>query len=215
VHDFQLPLNTTNHPVWIREVTNVGHPRISGLWWALYDNGRRSDVWYYTATPDRNDGKMLSNYHLDSISIPARDRVVFRVQGEMFRPGGAWWIVGKEFVFRDSSSYILFSRVRNAFGFFHSYDIDDNGGVLSVSTEREINGRFETRELEPVSEKTAHACGFRASDLTEAGEREFSWSKLEKIAGCIMNQRGTAIRYRNLKAGSFVERGGSPSHKSP
>jgi len=215
VHDFQLPLNTTNHPVWIRELTNVSHPRITELWWALYDGGYRTDVWYYTATPDRTDNKLLSNYRLDTLSIPVKDIVVFRVQGEMFRPGGAWWIVGKEFVFSVNDSIIIFLQVKNAFGFFHSYDIDSHGGVLSVSTEREVGGRFETREVEPVSERTANACGFRATDLTEAEEWRFSWWKLVKIAECITSQYRAVVTSRNIETPSFVERAGSPPQKSP
>ena len=96
VRDFELPLGSIKHRIWIREVSDVSHPRISELWWALYDDGSRTDVWYFTANPDRTDGKMLSNYLLNSVSMATSELAVFRVQGEMFRPGGAWWIVGKD-----------------------------------------------------------------------------------------------------------------------
>ena len=211
VRDFALPLRSVKHQVWIREVLDVSNPRISELWWALYDDGRRSDVWYFEASPVRADGKALSNYRLDSLSTPDKSRAVFRVQGQMFRPGGAWWIVGKEFVFRTSASAVTFAHVRNTFGYFHSYDTDSSGGVLSVSTENEVNGRFEAREIDPVSEDSAGVCGFRDPELAE--EWEFSWQQLAKVARCIVNARGAIVRHRDLRAPSFVERGGSPPLK--
>lgn len=211
VRDFELPLRSIKHRVWIRELLDVSHPRISKLWWALYDHGRRSDVWYFEASPDRMDDKMLSNYRLDSLSTPEKSHVVFRVQGEMFRPGGAWWVVGKEFVFRTSASAITFAHVRNAFAYFHSYDTDSSGGVLSVSTENEVNGRFETREIDPVSESSAGVCGFRDPVLAE--DWEFSWQQLDNAARCIVSERGAVIGHRDLRAASFVERAGSSAKR--
>jgi hypothetical protein len=116
VKDFII-FRSKDNTLWIREVLDSSHPRIFELWWAIYDKGVRGDVWYFTAIPHRNDDKILSNYQLDSIFTPEKDIVIFRVQGSMFRPGGAWEIVGKEFIFRANDKEIILNRVRNAFDF--------------------------------------------------------------------------------------------------
>jgi hypothetical protein len=208
--DLEFPLGSPGHRVWIREVIDSHHPRISELWWALYDQGRRSDVWYFTVDPDQADGKVLSNYRLEDISLLAKDRVVFRVRGEMFRPAGAWWIVGKEFIFHADDRVIDLVQVQNTFGFFHSYDIGDSGAVLSVSTEREVNGRLEERSMGVVSGTGARACGFR--DPQE--DRTPSWRELLRVAQCITGHRDVKVAYRSLSSRSFVERGESPPKKS-
>ena len=47
VHDFKIPVN--GFDVWLREVRDHSHPRISKLWWAIYDNAKLCDIWYYTS----------------------------------------------------------------------------------------------------------------------------------------------------------------------
>lgn len=59
--DFELPSRSSNRPLWLREIVDRSHPRIAKLWWALYDGGRRSDVWSFMAIPDRTENKILSN----------------------------------------------------------------------------------------------------------------------------------------------------------
>ena len=210
IRDLEFPLGSPGHRVWIREIIDHNHPRISKLWWALYDQGRRSDVWYFTVDPDLADGKVLSNYRLEDLSLPTKGRAIFRVQGEMDRPGGAWWIVGKEFVFHADDRAIDLVQVRNTFGFFHSYEIGDSAGVLSVSTEREVNGRLEERSMKPVSKAKARACGFR--DPSEGWAP--SWQECLRVAQCVTGQREAKIVYRSLKSRSFVERGESPPKRS-
>jgi len=204
VRDFELPIRSSKHRIWIREVSDINHPRISELWWALYDDGRRTDVWYFTANPNKTDRKMLSNYLLNSVSMASNEFVILRVQGEMFRPMGAWWIVGKEFAFKASTQRITLENVRNVFGFFHSYDKDGTGGVLIVKTERELKGRYQVREINPVSDDSAHACRFQDPTLTDRWQ--FRWSDLEMAAQCLTDMSGAVVKYRDFKSASFIER---------
>ena len=204
VRDLELPSASSNHPLLVREIMDHSHPRIARLWWALYDGGRRSDVWTFQAIPDRTDGKMLSNYRLDSVSMPTKDTAIFRVQGEMFRPGGAWWVVGKEWAFAVSENAIALTRVRNVFGFFRGYDTGEAPGSLSVSTEQEISGRFEIRTLDAVPSNALRACRFRDPLLDE--NWTFSWASLLEVAQCITNKPGATVTFRDLSATSFIER---------
>jgi hypothetical protein len=206
VHDFELPSPGSKRRLWIREVENHG-TRIADLWWALYDDGRRSDVWEFVASLDRTDDKVLSNYALDGFSMPEKDVVIFRVRGEMFRPQGAWWVVGKEWSFKVNGSALTLDRVRNVFGFSQGYDTGKKAASLSVSTESESGGRFETRALDAVSKKTQQACGFR-DPMEDDGWRS-SWVLQVKAAQCITGKPGAKITFRKLDAPSFIERGGS------
>jgi hypothetical protein len=63
IRDFQLPLRDTSKKLFLRQVvvSNAG-ARITKLWWALYDDWRRGDVWYFQMEPEQNDDKALSNY---------------------------------------------------------------------------------------------------------------------------------------------------------
>jgi hypothetical protein len=209
VYDFELTSRSSNRRLWVREIVDRSHPRISRLWWALYDGGRRSDVWSFEAFPDRTDNKVLSNYRLDNVSMPTKDTAIFRVRGEMFRPGGAWWIVGKEWIFAVSDSAITLTRVRNVFGLFRAYDL--SGGEigeappsLSVSTEQEISGRYEIRAVDAVPASTLNACQFQ--DPLFDDNWEFSWSSLLKIAQCITGKSDAKVSFRALNAASFIER---------
>lgn len=208
VHDFELPSRSSKHRLWIREIEDHGG-RIADLWWALYDGGRRSDVWGFDARSNRAGNKVLSNYTMDGFSMPAKDVVIFRVQGEMFRPQGAWWVVGKEWTFVVGDSALTFDHVLSTFGFSQGYDTGETEGSLSVSTERKTEGRFETRTLDPVSMKTKKACGFR--DPLGNDDWEFSWSRLTKVAQCITSRPDAEIALRKLDEPSFIERGGSSS----
>lgn len=204
VRDFELPSEPSNRRLWVREIVDQSDARIAQLWWALYDGGRRSDVWYFTAIPDRTDKKMLTNYCLDSVSMPREDTVVFRVRGEMFRSGGAWWVVGQEWTFSVSDSAIKLSRVRNVFGLFRGYDTGEEPPPLSVSTEREIRDHFEIRALDAVPDNTLRECRFQDPMLDE--DWKFSWDRLLEIAQCITNKPNAKVSVRDLNAASFIER---------
>ena len=199
VRDLELTSPSSKRRLWIREIVDESHPRISQVWWALYDSGGRSDVWTFMAFPNRTDQKMLTNYRLDSVSMPTKDAVVFRVRGEMVRPAGAWWVVGTEWTFTVSESAMALTRVRNLFRLSSGYDTGEEPPPLTVSTERESRGRIEIREVAAVSDSTQNACRFR-------GPFGLSWARLQKIAQCITGKADAKVSVRDLKAASFIER---------
>ncbi len=204
VRDFRLPSELWGRKLWLRQIIDLGHPRITELWWALYDHERRSDVWYFSPLTQTKD-KILSNYEIKDVSTAGKDSVVLRIQGSMFRPGGAWWEVGKVLTFSASEDGLTFSRVRNAFGFFHGYD---PGNEYTVSTEQESRGRFEERTFISKQENTLRRCG--SPDPLVDGEPKLSWRELERVALCITRRPSAKRSSRAFKEPSFVERGGPP-----
>jgi hypothetical protein len=199
---FTLPVDDAK--LVLVQVVDDSHPRIFEVWWALYDGGRRSDVWHFQAFPTRTDNKMLSNYAIDSVAA-AGDGFELRVRGIMFRPQGAWWVTGKTFTFGASPEGFRLTRVRNDFGFFQGYDLGE-APPIDVATEREAAGRFEVRTYAGVPDKTLRRCGFRDPWLDE--EWSFRWEELERVALCVTAVRGAKRTYRAVDAPSFIERGG-------
>jgi hypothetical protein len=172
----------------------------------LYDNGNRSDVWYFKADPMRTESKTLSNYEIESVLVSSDSRVDFKVKGEMFRPRGAWWIVGKDFSFLLHDENLMLDDVQNVFGFFQDYDLGTVPPALTVSGEREVSGRFETLEYDAVPSAVLRTCRFR-DPISDVGW-EFNWLKLEQVALCITGSIGTKQHFRGLNERFFVERGG-------
>jgi hypothetical protein len=122
VRDFRLPSESRGRKLWIREIIDDRGYRMHDLWWALYDHGRRSDVWHFTPLSERVEKKILYNYEIDSVSTAGKGSVAFRIRGSMFRPGGNWMIVGKVFTFpsvpislETLSSNSLMSRAKENF----------------------------------------------------------------------------------------------------
>ena len=208
IHDFSLPLRDIKRGLFVRQIVIIEETaRIRELWWALYDHGNRSDVWYFKADPERNDSKALSNYEIDTVLLSTDGRLDFKILGEMFRPQGAWWLVGKDFVFLLDDDNLMLDTVLNVFGFFRDYDLGAVPPELSVSVEREVEGHFETRVHDAVPRSVLRACRFR--DPTSEMVFEFNWRRLEKVALCITGSVGTKPHTRGLNEPSFVERGGA------
>src|SRR5262249_1293086 len=52
IRDFPLPLPEALGEVSLRQIViGAQSRRITVLWWVLYSNGQRSDVWHFTADP--------------------------------------------------------------------------------------------------------------------------------------------------------------------
>jgi hypothetical protein len=206
VRDFRLPLEHTSSDLFVRQI-NAGWEtqRITQSWWALYDHGRRSDVWYFTADPERTETKALWNYEIQAASASA-DGVELRVYGSMFRPQGAWWVSGKTLSFSVNDGTLRFSRVRNDFGFFRDYDLGQAPPALDVRTEREVGGHFEVLSYDKIGDKTLRACRFQDSSLDE--HWEFDWTRMERTTQCIAEKVKPEASYRGLDQPAFIERGG-------
>jgi len=206
VRDVRLPPKGWTREAFFRQIVASGlssgiSPRINQLWWALYDNGRRSDVWYFAMDPER-DRKTLSNYEIDSALSSTNGDLELRVCGSMFRPQGAWWITGKTFRFSLRDDSLLLFRVVNNFGFFHGYDIGDRVVGIDITTETEMPEYFETRTYDSVPNAILRRCGFR-----DPMGNEFDWAADEKAARCVTKNRRARTSHRNLDQPSFVERG--------
>jgi hypothetical protein len=204
VRDFRLPSGSWGRKLWLRQIVDFSHLRIHKLWWALYDDERRSDVWYFEPLPQ--DGKILSNYEIENVSTAGKGSVVLLVRGSMYRPGGAWWEVGKVFTFLGSEDGLTFSRVRNAFGFFQGYDLGNEPASIDVSTEKESRGRFEERTFTTKQEKALRKCGFQHPAMVVGPD--LSWRELERVALCITQKPSAKRSSRAFNEPSFIERGG-------
>lgn len=208
VRDFRLPLQRSPRRLFLRQIlVDRETSRVTELWWALYDEGRRSDVWYFSANRIENENKALSNYEIESASASGSDSLELRVRGMMFRPQGAFWITGKAFSFSSKGDMLALSRVRNVFGFFRDYDTGDRPPSVDVVTERETGGRFETRSYNSVPDGILRHCQFR--NPTEENW-EFTWAQMESTALCVSQDARVRTSYRGLDEPSFVERGGKP-----
>jgi hypothetical protein len=206
VRDFRLPSGSWGRKLWLRQIVDFSHLRINKLWWALYDDERRSDVWYFEPLPQ--DGKILSNYEIEDVSTAGKGAVVLLVRGSMYRPGGAWWEVGKVFTFSESEVGLTFSGVRNAFGFFRGYDRGRQSSPITVSTEQELRGHFEERIIISKQEKALRKCGFQNPLMVVWPD--LSWRELERVALCITQKPGAKRSSRAFNEPSFIERGGRP-----
>jgi len=212
VRDVSLPLTSRSGEVSLRQIVASGHsseisPRIDQLWWALYDNGYRSDVWYFSTYP-LPDRKALSNYEIDSAMTSPSGGLELRVRGMMFRPQGAWWITGKTFSFSLRDDSLLLFRVWNNFGFFHRYDVGDRVVQIDIMTETEMPEYFETRTYDAVPDAVLMRCGFRDPMGTDSWE--FDWANDDRAARCVTNDKRARISDRKLEEPSFAERGGIP-----
>ena len=200
VRDFHLPLDSRESDLWIRQIVYADHPRIVKLWWGLYDRGQRSDVWYFIPDPSQTENKVLSNYEIVDVLRAGNGAVALRIQGSMFRPQGAWSVMGKVLTISTSDAGLVFSRVCNAFGFFQGYD-----SRIDISTERELKGRFEERTFIAVPERVLRECKFRDPQMDE--NWKFSWEELEGTALCVTKKPGVKTTFRALDEPSFIERG--------
>lgn len=200
IRDIAPPADASQHRLIIREVVDAQHPRISTSYWALYDEGQRVDVWKYDSGAGSADGKALSNMSLVGIASPEKDTLVLRTYGDMFRPGGYWWVLGKELVFSMKEDAISFARVRNTWGIFKS-NIEGRPGIY---TEQEANGRFVKRMSDHVSRKIQKTCGYKDPQMDDGWNSD--WVVLRDVAQCVTSKERAEVSYRALDEPSFMER---------
>jgi len=204
VRDIPLPVPLWPRPARLRQVVRSG-ARIDGLWLALYDGGRRSDVWHFQARPDLTDGKLLPNYWVGGARAGAGDTVRLDLGGSMYRPQGGWWVHQKEVTLAVRGGALALQHVRGTYGFIHDYDrgADANPPAFTVTVEREVDGRFERRELYPVSVAAIKACGADVEDdYVEPGTAD-----LETVALCVTRDPRSEVTWRRFDEPSFAERG--------
>jgi hypothetical protein len=203
VRDIPLPIPLWPRPVRLRQVVLPG-ARIHDLWLALYDGGQRSDVWHFQALPALTDGKLLPNYSVGGARAGDGGTVVLDLEGSMYRPQGGWWVHGKEVTLALRADTLALQHVRGSYGFIHDYDRgpDADPPAISVMVERAIDGRFERRELYPVSVAAIKACGADVEDSIAPGAAD-----LETVAACVTRDPKSKVTWRRLDEPSFAERG--------
>jgi len=107
---------------------------------------------------------------------------------------------------------LTLEHVRTPYGFIHDYDLppaddveeeNEKEPALSVMTERIVDGRFERRDLYPVTLAAIRACGADAeSDGIRPGRQG-----LEAVAECVTRDPKSKVTSRRLDEPSFAERG--------
>jgi hypothetical protein len=200
-----VPLPGADRAV-LREVVDTRHPRIFETWWAVYDGGRRSDAWRYSASNGLATGKVLVNLRLEDVAAGDGGSVVVRLSGRMSRPQGAWSIAGKVLTLRPSKDGLAFAHLRNAYGFFHAYDTGDVPPSIAVASERADGDGFEERRLDPAPAAALTRCGFSDPDERTVAP---SWDELDRAAACITDSPGHATTRRTRDEPSFSERAGT------
>jgi hypothetical protein len=202
VRDFPLPRVGAHGNLVLRQVVESSHPRINDLWLVLYDGGRRSDVWHFRAYPNP-DGKLLPNYRIESVQPATGGGVTISLRGAMIRPQGAWWVTGKVVTLVPVDGALRFAHVRNAFGFRHEYDHSEEAEApTDVRIEREIDGRFEERDIEPAPPDVMKACGLEPAEAVTG-----TWETLESLARCVTQAPRATVTSRDPAEPSFAERG--------
>jgi hypothetical protein len=187
----------------LRELVDTRHPWISTTWWAVYDRGRRADVWRYSAANGLASGKALVNLRIEDVAGDGGS-VTIRLAGRMARPQGAQSIAGKVLTLRPSKDGLAFAHLRNAYGFFRDYDIRETPPSVAVESERVDGDGFEERTLDPAPDAVLARCGFDAAD-----EGALSWDDLDRVAACVTAAPGHTTARRKSGEPSFSERGGT------
>jgi len=207
VRDIPLPVPGWPRSVVLRQVIAPG-ARIDELWLALHDGGQRSDVWHFRARPDLTDGKLLPNYSVAGARTSEGGTIVLDLVGSMYRPQGGWWVHGKAVTLAVRGEALVVRHVRGTYGFIHDYDRggDADAPALSVMAEREVEGRFERRELSPASVAAIKACGADVEDDHVAPGS----ADLETVAACVTRDPRSKVTWRRLDEPSFAERGYKP-----
>ena len=209
IRDFPLPLQHEMRNLSLRQVIQVRETsRITDLWWALYDNGRRTDVWYFRT--DRTETKMLYNYEIDGASLLPDGDLELRVLGTMFRPQGAFWIAMKILNFQIRRDTLDLFWVQTEFFVARDYDLGGAPPTIGVLTEREVDGRFEIRTKDNVSEKIFKDCGLpgQLPDSMFDASGKIKRQAVANAATCVTQKRPFLLSYRGRNDPSFVERGG-------
>lgn len=211
VRDFSLPVQQGLGRLLLRQVIQGSETsRIADLWWALYVNGRRSDVWYFRADPDRTENKRLCNYEIHQVEVLSHGSLKLRVLGTMYRPQGAWEVSMKILHFHIRGNALDLFRVRTEFYIARGYDLGEAPPQIGVLTEREVDGRFEIRTRENVIEKDFRDCGLRGElpDAMFDRNGKVKSSTVSATATCVTQKGPSQLSYRGLNDPSFAERDG-------
>jgi hypothetical protein len=134
--------------------------RTDEIRWALYWNGRRTDLWEFSALTGQTGDRFLSNYRLQTIEATGPGKLLLHVVGKMARPSGAFWVDIIEASASLEPTGIHVEGVRRAFRLFHDYEHDCGAcDTVSVVAERDSSGRTFVRSVNVPSSALA-PCGW-------------------------------------------------------
>lgn len=192
--DLKFPFVVPGHRLWLRERRlNPNEAKTYPTWWALYDNGRRTGFWV-TGSPE--DGRILTNYFMDSIVRGKDGRVFLRVHGEMYR-SSLHCEKGVELAFSLVGHNLRLGTVRTAFNFLED-EIRAETCTADLCTRR---------DMEKASRTRLKACKYQ-EPFTE--EWHFDWEKLNKVATCVTRSPKAEVTTRKVTEPSFIEVGWKP-----
>lgn len=210
VRDWPLPASVAGEGVVLRQVVDGTHPRIHEQFWALYAGGRRTDLWFFSPTPDRTDSKLVAPLQVEGVRPLDDSGLELRVSGAMIRPQGAGWLQGVDLIFAAEGSKLRYRHLVRRYSFTYGYD--RGGGrnpLVSVETPGQQDGRtvVEQRLAPDVPRTIEERCGVRPSDDFASG----TFEEMVEIATCIVAASPQAeTRWREVDEPTFIERGGRP-----
>jgi hypothetical protein len=200
VQDFQISAPGGAHEWLLREVRDTSN-RLTEEWWAFYDDGCRTDVWYFTPDPALTEGKLVTEIALQAVTRPEADGLNLAVAGQMDRPAGAWWQMSADLLFRVSADGFALQRVANRTRVFHDYDRLQKPVTMSAVVERDVTlegtPMVEVRSRDGISPRRAKACLEAAEGIGGSA-----------MAQCLVAGPGADVRHRPRQEPSPIERGG-------
>ncbi len=208
--DLPLPEAVAGAGVFLRQVVDGTHPRIHEQFWALYARGRRTDLWFFSPTPDRTDSKLVAPLQVEEVRQPDESSLLLRVSGAMIRPQGAGWLQGVDLIFDAEGTELRYRHAVRHYSFTYGYDLGSGSSALvAVEMPRQRDGRtvLEQRVTSDVPPELAGECGIDPEYDIPSG----TFDELAAIATCITSSPGTVTRWREIDEPTFIERGGRPA----
>lgn len=191
--DFPLPVFGEGRRLLLREVQFRGVTRKTWpIWWALYDNGLRTSVWFFEG--GLVEGKELTNYQIDRIAPLGPEGFRIQVRGELYR-NGYWAEKGVELDFALSENGIALKTVGNRFSWLD--------GEEFRFAERFGDGWVVRTHRNPP-EKLLRSCGYR--NPRREGSPGFDWDRNLRITRCITRWPKADSSVLASGEKSFIER---------
>lgn len=217
VDDFTLPTVEGEPALTLRQVVAWPESRVKEVYWALYEGGRRQDVWWFTPVHRRAEGKILPNHRLTGVS--RRDgRIVLQGIAEWDPAGGSYSERGERLFFRLERGELRFELLLAPYGFSQWEEVTEkeDGDFdyrlrYAAFVERLVAGpegeRIERRALDQASDELVARCVAR----DEAGEPCLECGDPSHAARCLAESPGAVLTSRSTAEPSFVEVGGRAS----
>lgn len=216
VTDFPIPAAEGEPALVLRQVIAWPESRIQELYWALYENGRRQDVWTFSPVHKRAQGKILPNHRLTGVSRRDGGRIVLAGVGEWDPAGGDYSERGERFLFRLERGELRFELALAQYGFFQTEKVVESPGAeidyklhYAAFVEKLVGGpdgeRIERRSVADASPELIARCLAGGADgggaCVDCGEPSHS-------ARCLAEATEAVVTYRRPDEPSFVEVGG-------